>query len=66
MIETKVLSVTAGLPFGKHAGCPLPDVPTDYLQWVIRECKLSSGLRGAVAAVAGTAGAWKLAPSRNR
>jgi hypothetical protein len=38
------------LPFGKHAGKPVRDVPTDYLSWLLRECKLSSGLRSAVAA----------------
>jgi hypothetical protein len=37
------------LPFGKHKDKPLSDVPTAYLQWAIRECKLSSGLRTAVA-----------------
>jgi hypothetical protein len=33
------------LPFGKHAGKPLADVPADYLNWLLRSCKLSSGLR---------------------
>jgi Putative quorum-sensing-regulated virulence factor len=37
------------LPFGKHKGSLLPDVPPSYLQWLLRECKLSSGLRTAVA-----------------
>jgi hypothetical protein len=37
------------LPFGKHKGRPLPQVPSGYLQWLIRECKLSSGMRSAVA-----------------
>jgi hypothetical protein len=38
------------LPFGKHKGRPLGDVPGDYLRWMLRECKLSSGLRAAVGA----------------
>jgi hypothetical protein len=38
------------LPFGEHKGVPLPDVPASYLQWALRECKLSSGLRAALAA----------------
>lgn len=33
------------LPFGKHKGTPLVEVPADYLLWVLKECKLSSGLR---------------------
>jgi hypothetical protein len=37
------------LPFGKHQGQPLPEIPPGYLQWLLRECKLSSGLRSAVA-----------------
>jgi uncharacterized protein (DUF3820 family) len=37
------------LPFGKHKGQPLADVPGDYLAWLTRTCKLSSGLRSAVA-----------------
>jgi hypothetical protein len=38
------------LPFGKHRGQPLPDVPTAYLDWALREVKLSANLRAAVAA----------------
>ena len=38
------------MPFGKHARRPLADVPRDYLAWVLRTVKLSSGLRAAVAA----------------
>jgi hypothetical protein len=37
------------LPFGKHAGQPLPDVPSSYLDWMLRSCKLSSGLRATIA-----------------
>lgn len=36
--------------FGKHRERPLPDVPTSYLAWALRECKLSTGLRTAVRA----------------
>jgi hypothetical protein len=37
------------LPFGKHRGASPRDVPSDYLGRLLRECKLSSGLRAAVA-----------------
>jgi uncharacterized protein (DUF3820 family) len=37
------------LPFGRHKGKPLAEVPVDYLLWALRECKLSSGLFAAVA-----------------
>jgi hypothetical protein len=37
------------LPFGKHRGKELGSVPSDYLLWGLRELKLSSGLRAAVA-----------------
>jgi uncharacterized protein (DUF3820 family) len=37
------------LPFGKHKGRPLAEVPADYLQWFARTCRLSTGLRNAVA-----------------
>jgi hypothetical protein len=38
----------ATLYFGMHRGKPLADVPADYLQWTLRNVKLSSGVRGAV------------------
>lgn len=38
------------LPFGKHAGTELSAVPSSYLAWACRECKLSTALRTAVAA----------------
>jgi hypothetical protein len=38
------------LPFGRHKGQELPTVPSSYLEWLVREAKLSSGLRQAVAA----------------
>src|SRR5262249_42066256 len=38
------------LPFGRHRGVPLPDVPSSYLSWALRECKLSGRLRGALVA----------------
>jgi hypothetical protein len=38
------------LPFGRHKGQPPASVPTDYLEWLLRTCKLSSGLRAAVRA----------------
>src|SRR5262245_54334689 len=38
------------LPFGKYKGAPLSAVPSGYLLWLLREVKLSSGLRSAVGA----------------
>jgi hypothetical protein len=43
------VNATTALPFGKHKGIPLDGVPTDYLAWALRECKLSTGLHAAVA-----------------
>jgi hypothetical protein len=37
------------LPFGKHKDRDLAEVPSDYLGWALREVKLSSHLRRAVA-----------------
>jgi hypothetical protein len=37
------------LPFGRHKDQPLDTVPSDYLDWLLRSCKLSSGLRCSVA-----------------
>jgi hypothetical protein len=37
------------LPFGRHKDKPIGEVPADYLQWLLATCKLSSGLRAAVA-----------------
>jgi hypothetical protein len=45
VLNTKQVHV---LPFGRHRDRPLSEVPSDYLQWAIRECKLSSGVRTAV------------------
>jgi hypothetical protein len=43
--------VVPQLPFGKHKGRALndPEVPASYLAWMLRECRLGSGLRLAVA-----------------
>jgi hypothetical protein len=35
------------LPFGKHKGRPLPEVPSDYLSWLLRT-RLTARLRAAV------------------
>src|SRR5437870_2243042 len=37
------------LPFGKHKNQALDTVPSSYLLWLLRETKLSTGLRAAVA-----------------
>jgi hypothetical protein len=36
------------MPFGKHAGKPLGEVPSTSLLWTLRECRLSSGLHLAI------------------
>jgi exodeoxyribonuclease X len=32
------------MPFGKHKGEPLEDIPTDYLNWALAEATLSDDL----------------------
>lgn len=29
--------VTREMPFGKHKGCPIADLPANYLHWFARE-----------------------------
>lgn len=36
------------MPFGKHKGRLIPDIPTNYLRWLIREVDLDDDLREAV------------------
>jgi hypothetical protein len=36
------------MPFGRHRGEPLEDVPSDYLDWLLRVCTLQPPLRRAV------------------
>jgi uncharacterized protein (DUF3820 family) len=36
------------MPFGKHKGKPLREVPKDYLRWLQAECKLSASMREAI------------------
>jgi uncharacterized protein (DUF3820 family) len=38
------------LPFGKHVGEKIADVPGDYLAWLLSKAKLSAGLRDAITA----------------
>jgi hypothetical protein len=38
------------LPFGRHRGEPLGQVPTDYLEWFLKTCKPSAGLRAVIRA----------------
>jgi hypothetical protein len=37
------------IPFGKYRFTPLVEVPAEYLNWLLRNCKLSARLRLAVA-----------------
>jgi hypothetical protein len=48
-MDVKIVSVSLALPFGRHKDKPLAEVPVDYLRWALRECRLGSGLRAAVA-----------------
>lgn len=42
------------MPFGKHKGTPLEDVPEDYLVWVLDNCeRISPTLRRAIQQVLG-------------
>jgi hypothetical protein len=43
------MSEVLSLPFGRHRNQPLTTVPSAYLTWCLSACKLSSGLRAAVA-----------------
>jgi len=36
------------MPFGKHKGKSLTDIPIDYLVWLVNECDLKESLRVAV------------------
>jgi uncharacterized protein (DUF3820 family) len=47
-MDVNIVNVSLALPFGKHKDKPLGEVPDGYLLWVLRECKLSSGLHRAV------------------
>jgi hypothetical protein len=38
------------MPYGQYKGKTLADIPSSYLSWMLREHKLSSGFRAAVAA----------------
>ena len=32
------------MPFGKHAGVPIADLPHDYLEWILENLKLRGSL----------------------
>ncbi len=51
------------IPFGKYRGKPVDGVPSSYLQWVLRECKPSHGLRAAIARELTRRGAGVPAPT---
>ena len=36
------------MPFGKHKGEYLDDIPGDYLEWVLENCELNPYLRTAI------------------
>ena len=40
--------MTCRMPFGKHKGQLLTEVPTRYLMWMFRECDLDAPLYDAV------------------
>ncbi|MES2353656.1 MAG: DUF3820 family protein [Pseudomonadota bacterium] len=36
-VEHLQLLLTREMPFGKHKGCPIADLPGNYLNWFARE-----------------------------
>lgn len=51
MIRARGKVVYNRMPFGRHRGRLLPDIPTNYLQWVLRECtEIDPTLRRAIQA----------------
>jgi len=48
-MDVEITNISLALPFGRHKDKPLAEVPGSYLEWALREVKLSSGLRAAVA-----------------
>lgn len=38
-VQCQTWNVLTTMPFGKHKGIPVAEVPVGYLQWVVRECK---------------------------
>lgn len=44
------------MPFGKHKGARLEDVPDDYLRWLLRNCDLGPIIRKAIEAELGIEG----------
>ena len=46
------------MPFGKHRGTSIKDIPADYLQWLHKTVELREPLRGAVKAAL----SWKAVP----
>lgn len=38
------------MPFGRHKGRPLSEIPSEYLSWLLRECDLRPWLHDAVEA----------------
>src|SRR4051794_18160809 len=43
------MTAPPSLPFGRHRGVPLPDVPDDYLAWVCRTFDAADPSRAAAA-----------------
>jgi exodeoxyribonuclease X len=33
------------MPFGKHKGEPVEDLPSDYIEWLLAECELRPALQ---------------------
>ncbi len=50
------------MPFGKHRGKRLADVPTSYLRWLLAECDLSAWLLAGVRQELWVRGEPELAP----
>jgi len=44
----RTVSIETIMPFGKHKGRALSDIPEDYLVWVLDNCNLTPRLRTAI------------------
>jgi len=51
-IESEKARIPTTMPFGKHKGLPLADLPNDYKQWLLNQGDIDPYLRKALANIA--------------